>query len=152
MKSIFDNVKPSFKSAMKIYEACSMVDEVISRNRVTRTIIDTAFLQWYSEMLKLAVGIENTVPRKVLVRVHRITMKRQWLLHFWATFKVRGSVRRVVISCMVFYASCHPLSLLQYQYMLDMLKWQCRSIHGDYFNHRCLMTTSNFCACLILCN
>ena len=41
-----------------------MVDEVISRNRVTRTNIDAAFLQWYSEMLKLAVGIEDTVPRK----------------------------------------------------------------------------------------
>ena len=35
-----------------------MVDEV------TRTNIDTAFLQWYSEMLKLAEGEEKTVPRK----------------------------------------------------------------------------------------
>ena len=70
-----------------------MVDEVISCNRVTRTNINTAFLQWYSEMLKLAVGIEDTVPRKAreplqcpIVIVHRITMKRQWLFHFWATF------------------------------------------------------------------
>ena len=119
-----------------------MVDEVISCISVTRTNIDTAFLQWYGEIPKLAenVGVEEAVPRKTSLQRNRcnvpsespqdhyekavaIPLQDYLLSEMEERFSKEGRHARGLLCPM---PSINLTSTLDpFKYMPDMLKWQC---------------------------
>ena len=76
-KNVLDEVKTLAAKLQKrdqdIYEAYTMVHDIVARVKSLRSTIDTTFCSWYQEVLELAeaIGVTESVPRKTsLMRNH----------------------------------------------------------------------------------